>query len=291
MTRDNPMHAWQQRVNQLLRAVLPVSIHPLHQAMTYSVLNGGKRFRPALLYICSETLNVTPEAVDNTACAVELIHCYSLIHDDLPAMDNDDFRRGKPTCHKAFDEGIAILAGDALQTCAFDLLAQPNHHLNSEQQLKMITLLSQAIGANGMAYGQALDITALSSIKQPELEELQINKTGKFIKACVELALLAANCQDQQVSENLTIYGDCLGLAFQIRDDILDIEGKFPSLGKLPGVDLALGKATYPSVIGLEQAREKLHSLHQQALSALAAANLTDSALATLIQFTIMREK
>lgn len=282
---------WQQRINRLLPAVLPVSSQPLHQAMTYSVLNGGKRFRPVLLYTCSETLNVPPEAVDNAACAVELIHCYSLIHDDLPAMDNDDIRRGSPTCHKAFDEGIAILAGDALQTCAFDLLARDNPHLNDKQQLQMINRLSQAIGANGMAYGQALDITASATMKLPQLEVLQINKTGKFINACIELALLASDHHDPEIAKHLNIYGHCLGLAFQIRDDVLDIEGKFPALGKLPGVDLALGKVTYPGMVGLDQAKIKLQSLYQQALAALADSGLADSALAIIAEFAINREK
>jgi farnesyl diphosphate synthase len=281
---------YQKRIEQQLQQVLTLSPSRLHQAMTYSVMNGGKRLRPVLVYATADTLNIPLEHVDKIACAVELIHCYSLIHDDLPDMDNDDWRRGKPTCHKAFDNAIAILAGDALQTLAFELLAQTQASFSTEQQLKIIQLLAQAIGRDGMAYGQELDISHSDQISAEELESIHINKTGKLISACVQLSLLAGEIDDDSMQQALAKYADCLGLAFQVQDDILDEEGTIDELGKLPGVDSKLAKATYPAVHGMVVAKRILRQLHDQAMKSLDGVQLHDSFLGKLADFVVSRK-
>lgn len=280
-----------QRVEQLLQACIPLSTDLIHQAMAYSVLNGGKRLRPIIIYATANSLSIPVSAVDDAACAVELIHCYSLIHDDLPAMDDDDLRRGKPTCHKAFNEAIAILAGDALQTLAMEQISKKNTYLKPQQQLRMIQQLSQAIGIRGMAYGQALDIEANRRINLDQLEKIHWHKTGIFIKACIELALIAAKQQDNDLSENLSCYGDCIGLAFQIQDDILDVEGEAGKLGKLPGMDTTHNKATYPAVIGMQAAKQKRDQLYQQAIDALSAISMEQSYLADLAALVVQRQQ
>ncbi|MEM9243499.1 MAG: farnesyl diphosphate synthase [Pseudomonadota bacterium] len=281
---------YRHRIQNLLQAAVTLSDSKLSQAIAYSVLNGGKRLRPLLIYATAEALSAPPETVDTAACSIELIHCYSLIHDDLPAMDDDDFRRGNPTCHKAFDEASAILAGDALQSLAFEILAKKNAALNPTQQLKMICALSKAIGMNGMAYGQSLDIEANPNISLAQLQTIHTHKTGLLIKACVELALIAANCDDENTYKQLCHYADCIGLLFQIQDDILDVEGEITSLGKLPGVDRALGRATYPEILGMRAAKEKRDALYQQALQALADIHLEKSKLAALAHVFVERK-
>lgn len=280
-----------QRVDRLLQASIPLSNHGIHQAMAYSVLSGGKRLRPIILYATADSLSLPLEAVDDVACAVELIHCYSLIHDDLPAMDDDDLRRGKPTCHIAFNEATAILAGDALQTLAFEQMSKANHHINAEQQLKMIQQLSQAIGMRGMAYGQALDIVAHRRITLDELKEIHWHKTGIFIKACIQLSLIAAKQSDHDCYQKLSEYGDHIGLAFQIQDDILDIEGEANQLGKLPGMDVARNKATYPAVIGMAAAKRQRDELYQQAIEALRAIDMEKTYLAELAALIVQRQQ
>ena len=251
----------------------PAQTHPapLHEAMRYSALGGGKRVRPVLVHGAGEALGVAPQALDGPACAVELIHVYSLIHDDLPAMDDDDLRRGKPTCHKAFDEAMAILAGDAMQALAFQILACDPAMINDPaRRLRMIDTLARAAGSRGMAGGQAIDLGAVGQVLDiAQLEDMHVHKTGALIRASVLLAALSAPEVDEARLENLDRFAKCVGLAFQIRDDILDVEGDTETLGKTQGADQALNKPTYPALIGLEESRQAARELVDQALGAL----------------------
>ncbi len=260
-----------ERVEGALMRWLPRPNAPpesLHHAMRYSVLNGGKRIRPTLVYATGRALALRPRQLDAPACAVELIHSYSLVHDDLPAMDDDDLRRGQPTCHKAFDEATAILAGDALQTLAFQVLARDKTMpVGAEQRLRMIEHLAQASGSRGMAGGQALDLAAVGQeLDLARLEHMHIHKTGALIRASVRLGTLFAPDLDTRLIRQLDRYAKCIGLAFQIRDDILDVSGDTQVLGKTRGKDQAQDKPTYPSLLGLSAAQEKAESLYQEAL-------------------------
>ncbi|MGH8643939.1 MAG: polyprenyl synthetase family protein, partial [Gammaproteobacteria bacterium] len=215
---------FQSRVDTALERWLPeASIHPkrLHEAMRYAVLGDGKRIRPLLVYASGHALGVAPEVLDGPACAVELIHAYSLVHDDLPAMDDDELRRGRPTCHKAFDEATAILAGDALQTLAFYILAHdPAINVSAHNRLQMIETLAHAGGSRGMAGGQALDLAAVGTeLTLAELENMHIHKTGALIRACARMGALASENQDPAALKSLDHFAKCMGLAFQIRDD------------------------------------------------------------------------
>jgi len=264
----------QQRINSFLAAKLaelPVTDQRLHEAMKYGLLIGGKRMRPYLSYITGNALGADLNDIDAIAAALECIHAYSLLHDDLPAMDNDDLRRGQPTCHKAFDEATAILAGDALQTFAFELLA--NHHfvnVSDTKKIKLIQLLSYASGYQGMCGGQALDLAATNhAVDLSSLECLHKLKTGALLKACV---LMACQCSPNITGTTiakLSEYADCVGLAYQVRDDIIDITSTEQELGKPAGSDIAAHKSTYPSLLGLSQAQEKADQLYQQSLQAL----------------------
>ncbi len=269
MSLPQLLQQYQARVNTALAKILPTeSAQPtdLHRAMRYVVLGGGKRIRALLIYTTGAAFNVNPGDLDNIACAVELIHAYSLVHDDLPAMDDDDLRRGKPTCHKAFNEAIAILVGDALQSLAFELLAKESATLTAPQRLRMLAILAHAIGSHGMAGGQALDLAAENkSVTLTQLENIHQLKTGAFITACVQLGAIAGNCQDKNQFEYLTLFAEAMGLAFQIQDDILDIESPTEMLGKKQGADLAKQKSTYPALMGLTAAKEKVETLYQQA--------------------------
>ena len=266
----------QDRTEQALDVCLPsAATHParLHEAMRHSALGGGKRLRPILVYATGRALGVSGKPLDAPACAVELIHVYSLIHDDLPAMDDDDLRRGKPTCHKAFDEATAILAGDAMQSLAFQILATDLHPADAPAaRLKMIEILARASGSRGMAGGQAIDLASVGrDISFPELEDMHIHKTGALIRASVLLGALAAGPADAGVMDRLDRYAKCIGLAFQIRDDILDVEGDTATLGKKSGADIALEKPTYPALLGMEAAKEEARSLVEEAKGSLAA--------------------
>jgi farnesyl diphosphate synthase len=261
----------QQRVEKALDARLPADhILPqkLHQAMRYSVLNGGKRTRPLLTYATGQALGISEDSLDALACAVEFIHVYSLIHDDLPAMDNDDLRRGKPTCHKAFDEATAILAGDALQTLAFEILSyDPSIKANDTARLKMIATLSKASGSQGMVGGQAIDLAAVGTkLNLPELENMHIHKTGALIRASVNLAALSKADLDPVISTHLDHYAKCIGLSFQVKDDILDVESDTATLGKTQGKDMHNEKPTYPALLGMAGAKQKALELHEQAI-------------------------
>jgi farnesyl diphosphate synthase len=239
--------------------------------MRYSALSGGKRIRPLLVYAAGQAAGVAPERLDVPACAVELIHAYSLVHDDLPAMDDDDLRRNQPTCHKAFDEATAILVGDALQTLAFQVLCCNGElQCDADTRLKMLETLSRASGSRGMAGGQAIDLEAVGKeLNLAELEILHIHKTGALIRAAVRLATLLNPDIGKEKIQALDRYAKCVGLAFQIRDDILDVEGETEILGKTQGKDLAQDKPTYPALLGLNGAREKAEELLQESLQCL----------------------
>ena len=266
--------ALQDRIEGVLERWLPgAEVHParLHEAMRYSVLGGGKRIRPVLAYAAGRALGVPAERIDGAAAALELIHVYSLIHDDLPAMDDDDLRRGKPTCHKAFDEAMAILAGDAIQALAFHILAHdPDLVDDARRRLEMIDSLAMAAGSRGMAGGQAIDLGSVGQqLDIAQLEDMHIHKTGALIRASVMLGALSAPQAEPVQLERLDHYAKCVGLAFQIRDDILDVEGDTATLGKAQGADIALNKPTYPSILGLEASKAQARSLHAEALDSL----------------------
>ncbi|HPF59726.1 MAG TPA: (2E,6E)-farnesyl diphosphate synthase [Candidatus Competibacteraceae bacterium] len=265
---------YQTRAEQVLDQRLPAaSLHPsnLHQAMRYAVLGGGKRIRPVLVYLAGHAVSASLDMLDGPACAVEFIHAYSLIHDDLPAMDNDDLRHGQPACHKAFGEALAILAGDALQALAFQVLAQDPAMIPSPAiRLQMQGILAQAAGSRGMAGGQAIDLAATGQeLTLAELENMHIHKTGALIRASVLMGALSQPAVESTILERLDRYAKCIGLAFQIQDDILDVMGDTITLGKTSGVDRVLNKPTYPALLGVEGAREHARILYEEALASL----------------------
>ena len=269
------MLACQTRAEAALDARLPAESRMperLHRAMRYSALGGGKRLRPLLTYATGRALGIPLEQLDGPACAVEFIHVYSLIHDDLPAMDDDDLRRGNPTCHKAFDEATAILAGDALQALAFHVLAHdPTMAVPAEQRIAMIETLATASGSFGMVGGQAIDLDSVGkALDLPSLENMHIRKTGALIRASVKLAAQAKVPADSELAEKLDHYAKCIGLAFQIKDDILDEESDTATLGKTQGKDRDHNKPNYPALLGLAGAKEKALELHEAALASLA---------------------
>jgi farnesyl diphosphate synthase len=265
------MQGYQRRVETALEDWLPAEPHPrsLFAAMRYATLGGGKRVRPLLVYATGTALGVGPERLDGLACAVELIHAYSLIHDDLPAMDNDDFRRGRPSCHKAFGEAMAILAGDALQALAFEVLARdPNIVSDPARRLQMIRVLSEATGSHGRLGGQAIELASLGKpVTLDELDNIHLSKTGALIRASVRLGALSQPAVDDSVLQDLDEYARCVGLSFQILDEILDIQGDSQVAGSDQPLSADSMKATYPSLLGLEGARQCALSLHQKALT------------------------
>jgi len=241
----------------------------LQEAMRYSVLGGGKRIRPALCFAAAKAVNQSPETALAPACSVELVHAYSLIHDDLPAMDDDNLRRGRPTTHIAFDEATAILAGDALQALAFDRLAN-NTSLASEPRLAMVQELARAAGHQGMVGGQAIDLESVGkALTLAELENMHRHKTGALIEASVRMGALCDADVDPDILDALTTYARALGLAFQVQDDLLDVEGSTEVIGKPQGSDIARAKPTYPSLLGSEGAREHLQALFETARNSL----------------------
>ncbi|RLA12907.1 MAG: (2E,6E)-farnesyl diphosphate synthase [Gammaproteobacteria bacterium] len=265
---------YQTRVDKSLARWLPAdSVNPpeLHQAMRYSVLAPGKRVRPVLVYATAAALGLDLKLVDGAAAAVEIIHAYSLIHDDLPAMDDDDLRRGRPTCHKKFDEATAILAGDALQALAFYILSHdPDMTTNYQARLEMIEKLSLFSGSRGMAGGQAIDLNSVGkSLNITELETMHIHKTGALIRTCIQFSALSSSQLSKDRFQALDTYAKCIGLSFQVQDDILDVVGDTDTLGKPQGSDRERNKPTFPSIIGLKASRQKALELHQNALDAL----------------------
>ena len=289
---------YQERINKFLAAKLDsltINDPKLLEAMRYGLLIGGKRMRPFLAYITGEAISANLNDIDAVAGALECIHAYSLLHDDLPAMDDDDLRRGKPTCHKAFDEATAILAGDALQTLAFDILA--NHIFSTAQtsstppiQVKLIQKLVRASGYQGMCGGQALDLAATGkNIKLRELEILHSLKTGALLEASV---LMPAECSEYVTNEHkeaLSHFAQLVGLAYQVQDDIIDLTSTEEELGKPVGSDLAANKSTYPALLGLQGAKDKAENLLQQALQALARLPYNTQSLADFATFIVKR--
>ena len=292
--QDDFAQRCRQRVEAALETFLPAAdIHPasLHRAMRYAVLDGGKRVRPLLVYAAGQACGAPDAALDAAAAAVELIHAYSLVHDDLPAMDDDDLRRGKPTCHKAFGEAEAILAGDALQALAFQVLARaPMPGVTDAARLTMIETLARAAGSRGMVGGQSIDLAAVGrELDIAELEDMHIHKTGALIRASVLLGATCAAALDPDRRGALDHYGKAVGLAFQVQDDILDVTGQTNDLGKTAGADQALDKPTYPALLGLSEARQRAQALKQTALDALAGFDDRADALRWLCGYIVDR--
>lgn len=284
----------QQRTNHYLTNKLDslaVNDEKLLAAMRYGLLIGGKRMRPYLAYMTGEALSVAQTDIDGIAAALECIHAYSLLHDDLPAMDNDDLRRGQPTCHKAFDEATAILAGDSLQTLAFDILANHDFSVDVEQKrIKLIQLLVQASGYQGMCGGQALDLSATNQkISLAQLEKLHALKTGALLEASVLMVAECAHSVTAQEKETLALYAQKVGLAYQVRDDIIDITSTEEELGKPTGSDIQANKSTYPALLGLTGAQQKADDLYQQALQALSTLPYNTQNLSEFATFIIKR--
>lgn len=265
----------------------------LRAAMRYSLFNGGKRVRPTLAYasalaIEANALETHKPLLNRVACALESLHSYSLVHDDLPAMDDDDLRRGKPTCHIAYDEATAILAGDALQTFAFELLCDADN-VNPSTQLALIKQLADASGAKGMVLGQAIDLAAVDQqLTLAQLENMHRHKTGALIRASVSMGATALNANSAQLAA-LDTYAAAIGLAFQVQDDILDVTADTETLGKQQGADIARNKPTYVALLGLDAARAKAQELHQQALDALSSFDNNANYLRALSEYIIAR--
>lgn len=272
----------QTRIEHYLQHWLQEAAAPvrLREAMCYAVLGGGKRLRPLLVYATGLCFSAELSCLDPAAASVELIHCYSLVHDDLPAMDDDDLRRGRPTCHKAFDEATAILVGDALETLAFSVLTNHDQAWSSDVRVAAVRSLAFAAGAAGMVGGQMLDIEAEGrQISVAELEALHRLKTGALIRASVRLGALAAGCLDEKLLAKLDEFAALIGLAFQVQDDLLDVESSTEVLGKRAGADQALQKATYPSLLGIADARQLLQKLYAQASAVLTDLPMDTAAL------------
>lgn len=291
---DRRIAAYQARIEHVLDRCLALpdcGTARLREGMRYSVLGGGKRLRPILVYVSGESLGVPLEQLDAPAAAVELIHVYSLVHDDLPAMDNDDLRRGRPTCHRAFDEATAILVGDALQALAFSVIADDTESgIPAPARLEMIRVLAHAIGTSGMAGGQAIDLAAVGrTLTLEELENMHRRKTGALIEASVLLGAIASPTRDESKREALRRFAAEIGLAFQIQDDILDVEGTVAALGKTPGADAAKQKPTYPSITSLEFARTRARELCDRAVQAVAPLGAQGAPLADLAHFVVNR--
>ncbi len=290
------LQVYQKSVETALNRWLPeASVQPekLHEAMRYSVLGNGKRIRPVILYATGEAFGIDLSALDGPACAVEIIHAYSLIHDDLPAMDDDDLRRGRPTCHKAYDDATAILAGDALQALSFHILAHdPDIQVTVQQRLSMIETLAIASGSRGMAGGQAIDLASVGiSLTIAELENMHIHKTGALIRASAELGALSVNNVDQDSLARISQYAKCIGLAFQIKDDILDIESDTETLGKPQGSDIAMNKPTYPNLLGMDGAKKAADDLYNEALACLDVFDEQADMLRAIADYIVKRNK
>ncbi|MGC7560928.1 (2E,6E)-farnesyl diphosphate synthase [Pasteurella sp. PK-2025] len=283
----------QERINTFLAQQLDFTTapSPLIEAMRYGVLLGGKRIRPFLVYATGRMLGADFTSLDYAAAGLEAIHAYSLIHDDLPAMDNDSLRRGQPTCHIAFDEATAILAGDALQAFAFEMLTQAPT-LSAQQKLALVSTLAKASGVKGMCLGQSLDlISEQKQISLTQLEHIHRNKTGALLAASLELGFICSpHFGDHALAQTLQRYADAVGLAFQVQDDILDIEGESEVLGKTVGSDLLADKSTYPKLLGLAGAKQKAQALYQDAISILDELPFDTQALRALAQFVVNRK-
>ena len=283
----------QQRTEQALDKMLPAtSIAPnkLHEAMRYATLGGGKRVRALLAHAAGEFCGANANIIDQSAIAVELIHAYSLVHDDMPCMDDDDLRRGKPSCHKQYDEATALLVGDALQSLAFQILSAANLHKDSQHQLKMITLLAVASGSRGMAGGQAIDLASVGeTLSQTELEFMHIHKTGALIRVAALLGGYSGNNFDGSRIALIDHYAQAIGLAFQVVDDILDAEADTVTLGKTAGKDANRNKPTYVTILGLVRAKDLAQELYDSAIEPLKAHDNEALRLVQLAQFITQR--
>jgi farnesyl diphosphate synthase len=293
-TFKSQLEGWRLRMERALDRRLPAATAipaRLHEAMRYSVLGGGKRIRPALTFATAHAVGLSEDQVEAAACAIELVHVYSLVHDDLPAMDDDDLRRGRPTCHKAYDEATAILVGDALQPLAFQLLARdPSLPQSPAVRLRLIEMLSEASGTSGMAGGQAIDLEVQGKkLDVAAVEDMHARKTGAIISASVLMAAACAPDLPQARYESLARFAAAIGLAFQIQDDLLDVLGDVSTLGKATGADREHAKPTHPSVIGIQASQERVHLLHDQALEALAPFGERAAPLRSLAHWLLSR--
>lgn len=292
----NKFAYYQHRIELAMDSWLPAETMPpnkLHTAMRYATLGGGKRLRPILCYATGEALEIPTEQLDSIACALEFIHSYSLIHDDLPAMDDDDLRRGKPSCHKQFDEATAILAGDALQALAFYILTNDKQlTVDASIKLKLIETLAQACGSRGMAGGQAIDLDSVGlCLDLAQLENMHIHKTGALIRAAIVLPALCARQINELQIQQLDSFGKAIGLAFQIVDDILDETSDTKTLGKTQGMDRLRNKPTYPSLLGLQAAKNHASELYNDALHQLANFDNKAAFLRDIAHYVIQRKR
>ena len=297
MDLSNDFQSWaigiQKRTEQALDKALPatnITPNKLHEAMRYATLGGGKRVRALLAHAAGEFCGADAHKIDQTAIAVEMIHAYSLVHDDMPCMDDDDLRRGKPSCHKQFDDATALLVGDALQSLAFQVLSAPNLHADAEHQINMIHLLAVASGSRGMAGGQAIDLASVGeSLSQTELELMHIHKTGALIRAAALLGAYSANDLDGKRISAIDHYAQSIGLAFQVVDDILDTEADTATLGKTAGKDADSNKPTYVTILGLGRAKVLAQELFDSAIEPLKAYGADATRLVQLAQFITQR--
>ena len=297
MDLSNDFQSWatgiQQRTELALDKALPaanISPNKLHEAMRYATLGGGKRVRALLAHAAGEFCGADANKIDQAAIAVEMIHAYSLVHDDMPCMDDDDLRRGKPSCHKQFDDATALLVGDALQSLAFQVLSSPILHADAEHQINMIHLLAVASGSRGMAGGQAIDLASVGeSLSQAELEFMHIHKTGALIRAAALLGAYSASDLDGNRIATIDHYAQSIGLAFQVVDDILDTEADTATLGKTAGKDADSNKPTYVTILGLARAKALAQELFDNAIKPLKAYGAEATRLVQLAQFITQR--
>ena len=284
---ESLLKSYQARINHKLEGLLPMNDTLISRAMRYSVLNGGKRLRPMLVYLIGELSDTESEYLDTLACSVELIHCYSLIHDDLPAMDDDDLRRGYPTTHRKFDEATAILAGDALQPLAFELIT--SIETSDRNKIEMIRSLAKACGHLGMVGGQIKDIHSQNIFNMESLDLMHSEKTGRLIEASIETSGILSGLSKNDI-ESLKNYGAKIGLAFQIQDDIIDIESPSYVSGKDQGSDITKDKTTYPSLVGLDESRMRAKDLADQAKKILLPITKNTDNLIKLADYIVSRK-
>ena len=284
---ESLLKSYQARINHKLEGLLPMNDTLLSRAMRYSVLNGGKRLRPMLVYLIGELSDTESEYLDTLACSIELIHCYSLIHDDLPAMDDDDLRRGNPTTHKKFDEATAILAGDALQPLAFELIT--SIETSDRNKIEMIRSLAKACGHLGMVGGQIKDIHSQNIFNMESLDLMHSEKTGRLIEASIETSGILSGLSKNDI-ESLKSYGAKIGLAFQIQDDIIDIESPSYVSGKDQVSDITKDKTTYPSLVGLDESRMRARELANQAKKILLPITKNTDNLIKLADYIVSRQ-
>jgi geranylgeranyl pyrophosphate synthase len=284
---ESLLGSYQKRINQTLEGLLPSDDSILSEAMRYSVLNGGKRLRPILVYLSSELGEANHDSIDTLAGSIELIHCYSLIHDDLPSMDDDDLRRGNPTTHKKYDEATAILAGDALQPLAFELIS--NLDTSDYNKITIVNCLANACGYSGMVGGQIKDIHSKEINTVQDLDIMHSQKTGRLIQASLETSGILSGL-DQKDIEALNKYGEKIGLAFQIQDDIIDIESPSSISGKDQGSDINQNKITYPSIVGLEESRTRARELASEAKEMLHLSHKNADNLHKLADYIVERK-